>query len=110
MSTTSPEGLATLARLAKKYRIEFSSELSRERFPERYHSVLDHVSQLGEAKFATYAVDEDQTHDKPWKLEAKSQAKALYERAKLCTQRNESSWRGACEHLIFARMTAEVAW
>jgi hypothetical protein len=34
----------------------------------------------------------------------------LTERAQRCKHRNESSWRFACEPLIFARLSAEVAW
>lgn len=64
--------------------------------------------ELGERKFDSFATGPNVTSDEPWKIQVKSQAALLVERSRRCRQRNESSWRFACEPLVFARLEAEV--
>jgi hypothetical protein len=68
------------------------------------------VIELGQRRFDSYATGSNEMVEKPWKLEIKSQAVLLVEKVRRMPQRNEVTWRSACEPLIFARMEAEVAW
>jgi hypothetical protein len=66
--------------------------------------------ELGERKLDSFATGPNVTSDEPWKVQVISQAALLVEKSRRCKQRNESSWRFACEPLIFARLEAEVVW
>lgn len=110
MPSISPKDLKLLDDLCKEYRIKFIGELPPDQWPESYKTVLQDVAKLGETKAASYATDSRTNDNEPWKLEVKQLAFNLMERAKRSTQRNESSWRFACEPLIFARLSSEVAW
>ncbi|KAF4464248.1 hypothetical protein FALBO_8920 [Fusarium albosuccineum] len=109
MSSSSQDSLQKLARLVRAYRIEFVHDLPQNEWPESLQKLRKHVFELGEKKFDSYATSPDSIHDEPWKLEVKSVAKKLAEKASRCVQRNESSWRAACEHVVFSRLSAEVA-
>lgn len=98
------------ATLAKEQRIEFVSDVPRSNWPSSHEKTLEAIEDLGQRKFDAYAVDNVTDDIEPWKLHVKSQAKLLTEKAKRQQHRNESSWRYACEHIVFARLEAEVAW
>ncbi|KAF4995714.1 hypothetical protein FDECE_12707 [Fusarium decemcellulare] len=109
MPPVSPDSLQTLARLAREYRIEFINDLPVDEWPRSLRKIHGHVTDIGSKQFDSYAVGSQAPCDEPWKLEVKSVAKNLVERACRCTQRNETSWRAACEHVVFSRLSAEVA-
>lgn len=109
MSLT-PQVLLQLERLAKVHRIELPGEIPESQWPEPHKATLKQAKELGSRTFDTYAIDPKANASEPWKLEAKSQAKLLVEKATRCRRRNEASWRFACEPLVFARFSAEVAW
>lgn len=98
------------ARLAKEHRIEFVSDVPRSKWPSSHEKTLEAIRDLGQRKFDTYAVDNATDDIEPWKLHIKSQAELLTAKALRQQHRNESSWRYACEHIVFARLEAEVAW
>jgi len=98
------------ARLAKEHRIEFFSDLPRSKWPTSHEDTLEAVKDLGQRTFEAYAVDSSTDDSEPWKLDMKAQAVLLKEKARRQQHRNESSWRHACEHIVFARLEAEVAW
>ena len=110
MPTLSPEALRKMTRLVKDYHIEFLNDLSREEWPNCHVDLKQAISKLGSTRFETYAIDSQAMSEMPWKLEIKTTAKEIVERAVSCTQRNETTWRMTCEHIIFSRMSAEVAW
>ncbi len=97
-------------RLAREHRIEFISDIPRSEWPISHRETLEAISDLGQRKFESYAVDSVTDDIEPWKLHVKSQALLLKEKAGRQRHRNESSWRYACEHIVFARLEAEVAW
>ncbi|CAM1508637.1 Fc.00g054850.m01.CDS01 [Cosmosporella sp. VM-42] len=109
MPSVSPETLRTLECLTKEHRIEFLNELSQEEWPDCHQGLRNDTRKLAETRFTSYASSLQTTEDEPWKLEVKSVAKKLVGRAVRCKQRNESSWRAACEHVVFSRLSAEVA-
>ncbi len=59
--------------------------------------------------FDTYTSDAG-SNDKPWTAEVRSLASRIQEQARRCSQRNESSWRFACEPVILGRISSEVCW
>ncbi|KAJ3538816.1 hypothetical protein NM208_g5741 [Fusarium decemcellulare] len=109
MPSVSPDSLQTLTRLAKEYRIEFINDLPVDEWPRSLRKIHGHVTDIGSKQFDSYATGSHAPCDEPWKLEVKSVAKNLVERACRCTQRNETSWRAACEHVVFSQLSAEVA-
>lgn len=110
MPLTSTETLQLLDRLAKEHRINFAGDLPQSKWPNCHKKTLEGITELGERKFDLFATEPNVTSDEPWKVQAKSQAALLVEKARRSRQRNESSWRFACEPLIFARLEAEVVW
>jgi hypothetical protein len=110
MPTIASKDLQALQNLCKEYRINFLSDVSEAEWPESHRTILQDVAKLGQTRSASYATAHDVTDNEPWKLEVKQIALNLTERAKRSTQRNESSWRFACEPVIFARLSSEVAW
>lgn len=110
MSSKQNEELARLHELSQKYRIEFSSDVSQVEHPECHDQTVNAVLELGSKTFNSYAIETRIDDQEPWKVTAKSLATLLAEKARRCARRNESSWRFACEALIFARLSSEVLW
>lgn len=110
MPSISPKDLKTLDTLCKEYRINFVSDVPEAEWPASHKTIIQDVTKLGQTKSVSYATAHDITDNEPWKLEVKQLAFNLVERAKRSTQRNESSWRFACEPVVFARLSSEVAW
>jgi hypothetical protein len=104
------EELTRLERLAREYRVDFIGELDSREWPENHKATLAHIQELGRNRFDSYATSTATIDEQPWKLEVKHEACRLVESARRCKRRNESSWRYACEPLIFARLKAEVVW
>lgn len=110
MPSISPKDLKLLDTLSKEYRIVFKGDVQPREWPECHRTVLEQVSELGEKKFSSYAIDPSVTDAGPWKSDLKHLADNLVERANRNRQRNESSWRISCEPFVFARLSGEVAW
>ena len=110
MPTITQKDLENLQNLCKEYRLNFLGDVPEDAWPESHRTILQDVTKLGQTKSASYATAHDVTDNEPWKLEVKQIALNLTERAKRSTQRNESSWRFACEPVVFARLSSEVAW
>ena len=110
MPSLSSNDLRLIDTLSKEYRIVFAGDLQPQERPETHRSLLEHVAELGEKKFSSYAIDSTVTDNSPWKSEVKQIARSLAERAKRNKHRNESSWRLSCEPYIFARLSGEVVW
>lgn len=110
MPSVSSETLERLSRLAQEYRITFAGDLPPSKWARCHKPTLECAKALGERKLDSFATEPQVSDDEPWKVQVKSQAAILVEKSKRCRQRNESSWRFACEPLIFARLEAEVAW
>jgi hypothetical protein len=110
MPSISTETLQRLDRLAQEHRIKFAGDLPPSKWPRCHKPTLGHATELGERKLDSFATGPNVTSDEPWKVQVKSQAALLVEKSRRCRQRNESSWRFACEPLIFARLEAEVVW
>lgn len=110
MPSVSTETLEGLGLLAQEHRIKFAGDLPPSKWPRCHKSTLEGAKALGERKLDSYATESNVSSDEPWKVQVKSQAAILVEKSKRCRQRNESSWRFACEPLIFVRLEAEVVW
>lgn len=110
MPSVSTETLQRLDLLAKEHRIKFAGDLPSSKWPRCHKETLRCVTELGERKFDSFATGPNVTSDEPWKAQVKFQAALLVERSRRCHQRNESSWRFACEPFIFNRLEAEVVW
>lgn len=95
---------------AREYRITFLEELSPPTWPDRHRATFEQVQRVAETKFDTYTIDPNTAENEPWRVEVKSMAKTLVEKARRCSQRNESNWRFACEPMILGRLSAEVCW
>jgi hypothetical protein len=107
MPSISAKDLKLIDDLRKEYRIVFAGEVQPQDWPECHRSLQGHVTELGDKKFNSYAIDSDLTDDTPWKSEVKQLARSLTERAKRNRHRNESSWRFSCEPFIFARLSGK---
>lgn len=110
MPSIAPKDLKTLETLRKEYRVNFISDIPETEWPASHKAILRDITKLGQTKSASYATAHDVTVHEPWKLEVKQLAFNLAEAAKRSTHRNESSWRFACEPIVFARLSSEVAW
>lgn len=111
-----PEHLQVLQRLCREYRINFGGEIIPEKWPEGHRIAFETVKKLGTKTFAEYMQDVTKhdtpgaSDERPWKKELVNLVDKLVTSAARCSQRNESSWRMACEPLIFGRLSAEVVW
>jgi hypothetical protein len=110
MPSITPETLKLLDRLAKEHRIKFAGDLPSSKWPQCHKKTLKHATELGERRFDSFATELNVISNEPWKVQVKSQAVTLIEKARRSRQRNESTWRFACEPLVFARLEAEVVW
>lgn len=111
MPSLSTETLKLLESLSKEYRIHFLAGQAQDRWPVFHQDSVKAVTELGQVRFDDYAANAAAVEDQqPWKTRAKELAKLLVEKAERCTERNESTWRFACEPLVFSRMSGEVAW
>ncbi len=91
--------------------IEFLDDLPSSEWPSCHRKTIEEIRDLGQRKFESYVPEIDDVDDtEPWKLRVKYQAELLAQKVQRQRYRNESSWRYACEHIVFARMEAEVAW
>jgi hypothetical protein len=100
-----------LERLRSKYRVKFEREVPSGILSSAQAQLLEDIRELGRIRYADYAANPtDANSNAPWKLEAKTSARALVKAAQGCELRNEASWRHACEPLVFARVNSEVAW
>jgi len=107
MPSVSAETLEQLERLCKVYKIEFIDNLPHSQWPTRLQRIQSDVADLGTRKFDEYATSPTSAE---WKLKAKAVAEHLVSEVRRQRQRNESTWRHACEPIVFARMKLEVAW
>lgn len=73
------------------------------KWPWCHKLTLGRAMKLGERKLDSFAMEPNVTSDEPWKVQVMSQAALLVAKSRRCKQRNESSWRFACEPFIFAR-------
>lgn len=105
-----PELLAHLEKLSREYRIDFAGDLSPSMWPKNHRKTLANAKKLGDNKYDTYAMAPEISQNEPWKLEVKSLAAVLVEKAHRCRHRNESTWRHACEPIILGRLSSEVCW
>jgi hypothetical protein len=105
-----PELLKLLQNLCKEYRIDFVGEIDPKQWPECHKTTLASIQELGRRTFDTYADGTEELNEQPWRLQLKLVARKLVESAQRCQARNESSWRMACEPLIFNRLSTEVVW
>ncbi|CAI6071074.1 unnamed protein product [Clonostachys chloroleuca] len=96
-------------KIRRRKGIVFSPELTSEQWPEGHRSVLEAIETAKSYRYSTYQASQDETTTKPWKIDAKRQAKKLVAKSKDCVSRNEATWRLACESLVFSRLAAEVA-
>lgn len=99
-----------LGQLVKDNHIEFIDHLPLTSWPTRLKTTFERVVDLGRRTFDDYAIDSNIASDEPWKIQIKSDAEVLVERAKRSQQQNEPTWRFACEPSILARLEAEVVW
>lgn len=110
MSSKQNEELARLYELSRQYRVEFVADVSQVDYPRSYERIVQTLLELGSKKFDSYAIEPQIEEQEPWKATAKALATLLAEKARRCARRNESSWRFACEPLIFARLSGDVVW
>lgn len=102
--------VVSLADLSEMYRVVFTADSNTANFNPCHEESVKAVDELGSQKFSCYANSLDVVESEAWKLEAKKSAEVLVQKAVRCQDRNESSWRFACENFIFARLSGEVAW
>lgn len=107
-----PEQRQNIERLCQEKRIVFDRDALETDWPENHHSVFSAIKALGQSTYGGYEADDQSSTalESPWKYEAKSSAQQLAHIAKQCVQRNEASWRFACEPLILGRFNAQIAW
>ena len=109
--TLNPEHRELLERLRQKNRIRFLENVLPTEWPSAHRHHFEKVLRAGNFSYDSYVVDHQNASAKaPWKLEIKELSAQLVERAQRCKGQNESTWRFACEPLIFARLSAEIAW
>ncbi|KAK1753960.1 hypothetical protein QBC47DRAFT_385270 [Echria macrotheca] len=108
-TTVSPT--VRMQRLCNKHRILIlpeQTEPHQRYWPEQRRQVFQHVEELAEKRYKSYAVDEDVAWDGPWKLQVKERAELLKELASRCRSRREATWRSHRENVAFSRFTSEV--
>jgi hypothetical protein len=101
--------------LLKEYGIVFPKNAPEAHSPANHRDVFKQIQKLGTYKYDGYAEGDDDLGlaERPWRYPTKQLAKKLTEKAEQCVRRNEASWRFgrfACEPLVFAHFSAEVAW
>lgn len=96
--------------LSTEYRIDFPGEVEPSQWPNCHRTTLEKVRQLGGNTYDVYATASGVLESEPWKVKVKSMADFLVDTASRCRQRNESSWRHACEPIILGRLSSEVCW
>jgi hypothetical protein len=101
---------AHLEDLSTEYRIKFLGEIEPSQWPDSHRTILQNAKQLGGKTYDSYATLPGVEESEPWKVKIKYQAKLLVDTAGRCRQRNESSWRYACEPIIMGRLSSEVCW
>lgn len=106
----SKENRPTFERLRDQYDINFIDELPRAEWPVNHQSLFETIETFKEFKYSTYAASPEDLNERPWRAEAKRQARKLVEKARDCAARNEDTWRHACEPIVFNRLAAEIAW
>lgn len=107
------ENRRAFSRLRNQHGINFVEQLDPEQWPANHRAVFSAIEELKQVKYTTYLQGQTNVADldsQPWKLDAKKQARQLAEISVDCLDRNESTWRHACEPLVFSRLKAEVAW
>ncbi|KAK6446046.1 hypothetical protein FP744_10002295 [Trichoderma asperellum] len=98
-------------KLRKKYGIEFIDDLPGNSWPEPHREIFQSIKELANIKYDEYVAQQNSDGFTAfWRQESKSRARRLIEKAKDCVDRNEATWRFACEPLVFSRFTAEIAW
>jgi hypothetical protein len=107
---TGDDLLSHLEDLCVEYRINFLGDLEPSQWPSCQRNTFVNAKLLGSKKFDTYATAPDIAESEPWKVEVKSLALLLVEKAGRHRRRNESTWRYACEPIILGRLESEVCW
>ncbi len=97
-------------RLRKEHNIIFVDQLQQSQWPDTHRQVFEAVETLKGFKYSTYVTTTTEQDDVPCKADAKRQARKLVGRSRDLVARNESTWRLACEPLVFSRLASEVAW
>jgi hypothetical protein len=110
--TSNRETRDNLEKLLKEYGIVFPKNVPEAHWPPNHRDVFKQIQKLGTYKYDGYTVGDDDLGlaERPWRYPTKQLAKKLIEKAEQCVRRNEASWRFACEPLVFARFSVEVAW
>jgi hypothetical protein len=98
-------------RLRRKYGIEFSGTVSPAEWSENHREEFLAIQSLGVTKYEDYAAYAKQNiTSQPWKSRVLFLAKNVTERVARNECRNEATWRFSIEPLIFARLSADIAW
>jgi len=108
MSQKPDKLLARLEKLSVEYQIDFAGDLSQSMWPECHRTTLANAIKLEDNKYDTYAMAPNVSQNEPWKLEVKSLATVLVEKAHRRRHRNESTWRHACEPIMLGMLSSEV--
>ncbi|KAH7383189.1 hypothetical protein BKA66DRAFT_609113 [Pyrenochaeta sp. MPI-SDFR-AT-0127] len=101
--------------IIKDFRITFHSQkfrLPHPGVPLEHQTKFDHVQQLGQMKYDSYALQpRPDIINKPWELENKLRAKRIIQKAELSrdSYQNEGGWRMELENRVFERFDIEVA-
>jgi hypothetical protein len=104
------ELLAHLEKLCSEYRIHFPGDLDPSQWPIHHRKFLESAKLLGSKTYNAYATGPNAPESEPWKVEVKSLALLLVQKAGRHRKRNESTWRHACEPIILGRLESEVCW
>ncbi|KAK5988389.1 hypothetical protein PT974_12543 [Cladobotryum mycophilum] len=106
------ENRSIFDKLRRQYGIFIRDDLPDTEWPPEIQEELLAIKKVTTYKYSTYSACRDNGGDAdatPWRELAKTQAEKLTEKAKDCVDRNEATWRFACEPLVFSRLSAEVA-
>ncbi|CRG87257.1 hypothetical protein PISL3812_04274 [Talaromyces islandicus] len=105
----SKENRLIFERRRREYGIVFIDSLPPREWPAAHAEVFKAIAKIQEYKYSQYDAMQNEEAGAPWKGQAKWHTRKLVEKARLCVARNESTWRFACEPLVFSRLSAEVA-
>ncbi|KAL2832932.1 hypothetical protein BDW59DRAFT_157081 [Aspergillus cavernicola] len=99
-------------RRRKEHNIVFKDALPPSSRPINHANVFEAIDQIKRVSYQSYGNADngrDAHNTTPWRVEAKIHARRLAGKAHDCVARNESTWRLACEPLVFSRLSSEVA-
>jgi hypothetical protein len=106
----SKENRPIFERRRREYGIVFIDSLPPREWPSAHAEVFKAIAKIQEYKYSQYGTMQNEEAEMPWNGQAKRHTRKLVEKARLCIARNESTWRFACEPLVFSRLSSEVAW